>query len=77
MKLKNYYGIKAIDEVRAIKIIKWYEKQPYEVAIMGGGVCTLDPQSLIELLSLFGNSNNLKRDFKQWADRLFKGEENH
>ena len=75
MKLKNFYEIKAIDEARAIKIIKWYHKTPYGVAVMAGGGCTLDSASLIELLSIFGNSKNLERDISSLANRLLGCEE--
>ena len=76
MKFKNFYEIKAIDEARAIKIFEWYEKhRGYEVSIIGGPGIILGSQGLIELLSIFGNSKNLERDFNQWADKLFSDDE--
>ena len=72
MKLKNFYEIKAIDEARAIKIIKWYEKTPYGVSVMAGGGCILASSDLIELLSIFANSKNLGRDFGRLAKRLLR-----
>ena len=70
MKLKNFYEIKAIDEARAMKIIKWYKKTPYGIAIMAGQGCTLASTDLIELLSIFANSKNFERDFDRLAKRL-------
>ena len=64
MEIENFCEIKAIDEARAKKIIRWYEKTGYGIAILYGPGVGLDPISLIELLTIFGNSKNLERDFK-------------
>lgn len=74
MKLENFCEIKAIDEARAKKIIEWYEKTGYEVGILYGPGVGLDPILLIKLLAIFGNSDNLEKDFSQLADELFKKE---
>jgi hypothetical protein len=37
--------------------------------------CNLDPISLIKLLSLFGDSKDLERDFRYLVGELFKEEE--
>ncbi|MBA7553860.1 hypothetical protein ES705_46464 [subsurface metagenome] len=42
MEIENFCEIKAIDEARAKKIIKWYNKTDYEIAIIAGGGCSLD-----------------------------------
>lgn len=74
MELTNFNEIKAIDEARAEKIIRCYEKMRYKVAfsasLEGPGV-NLDSRLLIRLLTIFGNSNNLKRDFGRLDDDLF------
>ena len=79
MKLKNFCKIKAIDEARAKKIIKWYEETHYEVSIGAGVGITLDPLSLIRLLDVFGNSKNIDKSFGRLIDDLFEEnrEENH
>lgn len=78
MELKNFCEIEAINEDKAIEIIKRNEKTDYRVAVMasseGPGV-NLDSISLVKLLAIFGNSKNLERDFGQLANELFKKEE--
>lgn len=73
LRFKNFTEIKAIDEARALKIIKWYKKTGYGVAVMYGQGCTLDPLSLITLLSILANSKHLERDFGQLVKELRKG----
>jgi len=70
----NFDKIKAIDEARAKKIIKCYEKNRYRVAFSAsseGPGCNLGPVLLMRLLAIFGNSNNLERDFSQLDNELF------
>jgi hypothetical protein len=75
VKLKNFREIK-IDEARATEIVKWYVETGYDVSINAGcSGCTLDPILLIKLLSLFGNSKDLERDFRCLVGELFKEEE--
>ncbi|MBA7490836.1 hypothetical protein ES702_01379 [subsurface metagenome] len=78
MELKNFCEIEAINEDKAIEIIKRNEKTDYRVAVTasseGPGV-NLDSISLVKLLAIFGNSKNLERDFGQLANELFKKEE--
>ena len=74
MELKNFTEIKAIDEDRAKKIIKCYEKMRYKVAFsasLEGPGANLDSRLLIRLLTIFGNSKNLKKDFSQLDNELF------
>lgn len=74
MELKNFCEIKAIDEARAKKIIKWYKKNRYRVAFSAsseGPGANLDSRLLIRLLTIFGNSKNLEKDFSQLDDELF------
>ncbi|MBA7481086.1 hypothetical protein ES708_27172 [subsurface metagenome] len=74
MELKNFTEIKAIDEARAKKIIKCYEKMRYKVAFsasLEGPGANLDSRLLIRLLTIFGNSKNLKKDFSQLDNELF------
>ncbi|MBA7554327.1 hypothetical protein ES705_46941 [subsurface metagenome] len=76
MKLKNFWGIKAIDEARAKKIIKWYEKANYRIGFMAsskGPGATLDSISVIKLLSVFSNSEDFKRDFERFNNEIFEG----
>jgi len=70
LRFKNFTKIKAIDEARALKIIKWYEKTPYQIAIMAGCGCGLDSLSLITLLSILANSKNIERDINALADKI-------
>jgi len=78
MEIENFCEIKAIDKARAKKIIKCYEKMRYRVSFMaspeGPGV-NLGPVLLMRLLTIFGNSNNLERDFYRLAKELFEFEE--
>jgi len=74
MKLKNFREIKAIDEARAKKIIRCYEKMRYKVAFCAssqGPGTNLDSVLLIRLLTIFGNSKDLKRDFSRLDNELF------
>lgn len=75
MGIINFNKIKAIDEARAKKIIKCYEKNRYKVSFSasseGPGV-VLNSILLIRLLTIFGNSKNLKKDFSQLDNELFK-----
>jgi len=70
MKLKNFYEIKAIDEARAIKIIKWYESSGYQIAYAGGFTQCLTSSELIQLLIILGNSKNIERDIIKHANKL-------
>lgn len=76
MKLKNFREIKAIDEARAKKIIRCYEKMRYKVAFCAssqGPGTNLDSVLLIRLLTIFGNSNKLERDLSRLDNELFGG----
>lgn len=74
VKLKNFREIK-IDEARATEIVEWYVKTGYDVSInVGCSGCNLGPISLIKLLSLFGDSKDLERDFRSLVGDLFKEE---
>lgn len=70
LRFRNFTEIKAIDEARALKIIKWYEKTGYGVALMYGQGCSLDSKSLITLLSILANSKHLERDFGWLVKKL-------
>jgi len=70
MKLKNFCEIKAIDEARAKEIIKWYKKALYNVSVASGIGIDL-PISLIQLLTIFGNSEDIEGDFSQLFEDLF------
>jgi len=73
MEILGFNKIKAIDETRAKKIIEWYEKTRYDVAIgtQGPGI-TLGWESLIELLTVFGNSKNIEKDFRKVTNDAFR-----
>jgi hypothetical protein len=75
MELNNFREIKAIDEARAIKIIKWNEKTDLGIAITAVNGCNLDSISLIKLLSIFSNSKNIEKDIGRLFDELMKYEE--
>ncbi len=74
MDLKNFCEVKAIDEARAIKIMKWNEKTDLGIAITAVNGCNLDSISLIKLLAIFGNSKNIERDIGRLFDELIKYE---
>jgi len=73
MKIKNLCEIKAIDETRAVKIINWYNKADYRIGVMaspeGPGV-NLGIDELIELLTILANSENIKKDFREFMMSL-------
>jgi len=71
MKLKNFCEIKSIDEARAKEIIKWYEKTCYSISVGAGLGIDLTPISLIQLLTIFGNSEDIGKGFSQLIDDLF------
>ena len=73
MEIKNFCEIKAIDEARIKKIIRWYEKTRFKVAIMAseqGPGYNLNVSSLIKLLAIFGNSKQLDKDFRQFDSEI-------
>ena len=72
--LQSFVERKEINKNRARKIIKWYEKTRYDVSICAGVGISLSPVSLIRLLSIFGNSKNLEKDFNRLANEPFKEE---
>ena len=74
MEFTNFNEIKAIDEARIKKIIKWYNKTGYEIAIMAGGGCSLDTLSFVKLLYILANSTNIEKDFKHLVNELFETE---
>jgi len=74
MEFTNFNEIKAIDEARIKKIIKWYNKTNYEIAIIAGPGCSLDTLSLVKLLYIFANSKNIEKDFKHLSNELFETE---
>ena len=75
MKLENFCEIKAIDEARAMKIIRWYKKTRFDVSMGAGNGMCLDGLSLIKLLTIFGNSKNIEKDFGQLIFGLFEEED--
>ncbi|MBA7701703.1 hypothetical protein ES703_110447 [subsurface metagenome] len=81
MEFTNFNEIKAIDKARAKEIIKWYEKTRYNVSVASGIGIDLTPISLIQLLTIFSNSEDIERDFSRLFGDLFgeseEREENH
>ena len=72
MEFTNFNEIKVIDEARIKKIIKWYNKTDYEIAIIAGSGCSLDTLSLVKLLYIFANSTNIEKDFKHLINEVFE-----
>ncbi|MBA7517405.1 hypothetical protein ES705_09471 [subsurface metagenome] len=72
MEFTNFNEIKAIDKARINKIIKWYKKTNFEIAIITGQGCSLDTLSLVKLLYIFANSTNIEKDFKHLVNEVFE-----
>ena len=72
MEFTNFNEIKPINEARIKKIIKWYNKTNFEIAIMAGSGCSLDTLSLVKLLYIFANSTNIEKDFKHLVNEVFE-----
>ena len=70
VEIENFCEIKAIDEARAKKIIKWYESSGYQIAYAGGFTQCLTSSELIQLLMILGNSKNIERDIIKHANKL-------
>ncbi|GAH89031.1 unnamed protein product [marine sediment metagenome] len=72
MEFTNFNEIKAIDQARITKIIRWYKKTDYQLAILSGSGCSLDTLSLVKLLYIFANSTNIEKDFKHLVYEVFE-----
>lgn len=72
MELKNFSKIEAIDEDRAIKIIKFCKRGRFNVGISAGGLgIGLGAIWLIQLLTISGNSKDIQKDFDELLDNCF------
>ena len=58
--------MKAITKKRIKEIIKWYDKTDYKIAVIHGQGVNLGANDLIELLIILANSENIKKDFREF-----------